>query len=125
MEELVQEGKIQNYGVSSYAAFRQSSLSQFYMNLENVYEIAQRVGGDKNNFNYVAAPVSVVMPEAYIEEHQFVKSRACYLVQAAEHFKINLMTTQPLYGGLLSQTPLSTGQLLSKHLHAKHLNLIR
>lgn len=70
-------------------------------------------------------PISVVMPEAFVEDNQYIEQNPCFLVQAADHFKINLMAVQPLYHGLLSHTPLPTSQLLSKHLHVKHINLIR
>ena len=125
LEEKVSEGVIKNYGISSWSGFRVPSTNNYWMSLEKLAEIAEAVGGKENNFNYISLPINLAMPEAFIEEYQFIGTESTNTLTAAERLRLNVMVGSPLMGGLMSQTPLPTTQLLSKNLVGKHLNLMR
>lgn len=100
------------------------------MPLEEVFKIARGIGGEKNSFNYIAAPMNIVMPELFIENYQLFfgdnkVGKNTKVLDIADFYKINVMTTSPIMGGLLSQTPLSSVDTNTKFIHTKHLNLLR
>jgi len=47
LEEMVRVGKLKFYGLATWSGFRVSSASRQYLNLREILDIAQRVGGAK------------------------------------------------------------------------------
>lgn len=68
LEEQVEKGKIQNYGIASYSCFRvKPTEDKMHLSLEKVYRLAEKVGGSDHHFTYVQVPMNVMMPEAFVE----------------------------------------------------------
>ena len=68
LESAVAAGKIRDYGIATYSSLRvKPSDIKMHLSLQRVAEVAERVGGSSNHFNYVQVPVNVMMPEAFCE----------------------------------------------------------
>lgn len=122
---MKQEGKIENYGITTWSALRKPSRDQFWMSLEEVANLANEVAGEANSFNYLTIPINLTMPEAFVEENQFLGGKPMIPLDVANAFKINVMSVSPFMSGYLSQTPLPSTELKSRQIHTKHLNLLR
>lgn len=70
---MVEDGKIKQYGLATYSSLRvKPSDAKMHLNLQKVARTAQKIVGEdkKHNFNFVQAPCSILMPEAFIEQWQ-------------------------------------------------------
>ena len=133
LEGAVQAGKIKNYGMATWLCFRaKSSEEKIYLNLQKVVELAEKVAGKDNHFNYIQAPINVMMPEAFIEPWQdFVEDRGedkvatkQILVAACNMLKMNLISSQPLFQGKLANLNLPN-QMGVFNTASRHLQLVR
>ena len=126
-----QNGKIVYYGVSSFAGFRSDTKSVSFLGLEDLNEIAVKVGGVNHGFRYICTPLNVVMMEPFLEKHQpkvlegknEVEFKST--LKLASELKLNVMTSSPFMSGFLHQIPLPTSTFKSRYLAVKHLNLLR
>lgn len=57
MEKSRQEGKIKYYGMSSWESFRVAPTHPNHLSLKSIAEIAQKVGGADNGFQFLQIPV--------------------------------------------------------------------
>lgn len=129
-EKKVQDGKIRSYGLATWACFRaKPKESKLHLNLQDIEKIAQKVGGEKHKFKYVQLPFNIIMPEAFLEKWQDVKTgdkttRETFF-QAAKACNINVITSSPLAQGLMIQVPLNVDLFKVANLGAKHLQFAR
>lgn len=95
-------------------------------------ELAEKIGGKDHHFRYIQVPVNVMMPEAFIEPWQEFKEEKDgntintkeILVAACNILKMNLITSQPLFQGKLSQLNLPN-KMGVYNTASRHLQLIR
>lgn len=63
--------KLQFYGLSTWLCFRaKPDEEKIHLSLQKVVELAQQVGGKDHGFRFVQVPMSVMMPEAFVEPWQ-------------------------------------------------------
>lgn len=131
LEELRSRGKINYYGVSSFAGFRVGSSDASFIGLQDLKRAAERVGGRSNGFQYISTPLNVAMMEPLLEKNQPKTAEGKNEVELksalklASELQLNVMTTSPFMSGFLHQVPLPTAVMKSRYLAVKHLNLIR
>ena len=134
MEQMVEEGKIKQYGLATYSSMRlKPTENKMHLNLQKVARLAQKVVGEdkEHNFKFVQVPCNVMMPEAFVEPWQpYEDSKGVVsnkqLVQSATEQKINVVFSQPLMQGMISQIPISRVAVPEVYnLTARHLQLIR
>jgi hypothetical protein len=133
LESAVQDGKIKNYGMATWLWFRSKpSEEKIYLSLQKVVELAEKIGGKDHHFRYIQVPINVMMPEAFVEPWQnFDEIRGeekvatkQILVAACNILKMNLISSQPLFQGKLSQLNLPN-QMGVFNTASRHLQLIR
>ena len=119
MEELVQEGKIGNYGMATYSSFRVKPTDhKMHLSLQKVNDLACKIGGEKtHHMRYLQVPINVMMPEAFVEPFQIVRDKGStedsiverpkILIGCCTDFQINVVGAQPLLQGLVANLPLS------------------
>ena len=68
-ESKRQSGDIQFYGMATWLCFRaKEEETNVYLSLQKCIELAEKVGGkDTHGFRFIQVPVSVLMPEAFVE----------------------------------------------------------
>ena len=103
--------------------------SSIHANLQNIYNIAEQVGGKDHGFRFVQAPINVMNPEAFVEKYQtFVKDDKAALGTLTAiccELEINLISSSPLLQGYLVNTPLENNTFNVKHNASKHIQFIR
>ena len=70
LEELRLLNKIRYYGLATWNSFRVQDSNKQYCSLQNIVELAEKIGGKDNGFKFVQCPINIVNPEAFIENYQ-------------------------------------------------------
>lgn len=113
LEGAVKAGKIGNYGLATWNAFRVPDGARDYISLQAVVEIAREVGGDGHHFRFVQLPFNLAMPEAYLLANQIVGKKSVSLLEAAAELGITVVGSATLYQGRLAHgLPKFVGQTL-------------
>lgn len=104
-------GDIQYYGMATWLCFRAKQEEEgIYLNLQKCIELAESIGGkDQHGFRFIQVPMSVLMPEAFIEKWQeFVQPDTAasqsdpenkILVAICNLLKMNVIASKPLLEG--------------------------
>jgi aryl-alcohol dehydrogenase-like predicted oxidoreductase len=125
-EELAEEKKIRSYGLATWLCFRSSPDNERrHLSLEKVVKVAQQVAGDKHRFTSVQMPMSLLMPEGFVQKWQSVGGKMEYMLSAARLLRVGVFTSAPFVQGSMLQVPLSSELLQCSSQGAKHLQLIR
>lgn len=142
-EERRQAGDIQYYGMATWLCFRaKPEEERIYLNFQKCVELAEAVGGKNHGMRFVQVPMSVLMPEAFVEKWQhfqpskaassaaadnlnatFETSESKILVQIANLLKINLIASKPLLEGRVHEIDIPT--VAGADIIGKHLQLMR
>tara|TARA_B100000315_G_scaffold260417_1_gene321590 strand:+ start:361 stop:1584 length:1224 start_codon:yes stop_codon:yes gene_type:complete len=88
LEKKVNAGLIKSYGIASWNGLRRLPNSPFYLDIEKLCEIANKIAGNNHHFHYLEIPLSIGMPYTY--------SRLKDLNE-----KLNIFTSASLYEGHL------------------------
>jgi aryl-alcohol dehydrogenase-like predicted oxidoreductase len=96
-EELVEDGKIRNYGIASWNAFLYEDGHTEYLSLREIMDIAQEAGGASNHFKYIESPFNLAKPHAYNYSNQKGPDGKYYtLMQVAQGYGLNLLASSSL-----------------------------
>lgn len=115
-ESKRQSGDIQFYGMATWLCFRaKEEETNIYLSLQKCIELAERIGGkDSHGFRFVQVPMSVMMPEAFVEKWQEFEDPSVsaatteekerkILVALCNLLKMNLIASQPLCQGRVKE----------------------
>ena len=94
-EKMVEMGMIKYYGVAVWNGFIDESTNE-HINLEDLVEIAIKVGGVNHNFKYIQTPFNIAKTSIYTMPSQKVKGEECTLLQAAHRLKIGVISSSSL-----------------------------
>jgi aryl-alcohol dehydrogenase-like predicted oxidoreductase len=94
-EKMVTMGLIKNYGVAVWNGFI-SEISGENINLEDLVNIAKKVGGENHHFKYIQTPFNIGKTSIYILPTQKVNGEECTLLQAAHRLKIGVISSSSL-----------------------------
>lgn len=94
-EKMVTKGMIKSYGVAVWNGFIDKSTNE-HINLEDLLEIAIKVGGENHNFKYIQTPFNMAKTSIYTIPTQTVKGEECTLLQAAHRLKIGVISSSSL-----------------------------
>jgi aryl-alcohol dehydrogenase-like predicted oxidoreductase len=95
-EKMVEKGMIKNYGVAVWNAFINPKNSKEHINLEDLVQIAQKVGGNEHHFKYIQTPFNLAKTSIYTMPTQTVKQEECTLLQAAHRLNIGVISSSSL-----------------------------
>jgi aryl-alcohol dehydrogenase-like predicted oxidoreductase len=102
-EEYRKRGKLRYYGMATWNCFTTQPKSPNYLSLRDVIQIANDVGGADNGFKFIQLPYNSFMTEPYTYRNQQVSDSSQYvsILNAADHFRIHVFTSIPLFQGKL------------------------
>ena len=84
LESAVEEGKIKNYGLATWKAFRLPEENGQSISLAQAKNLArQSAGGENDHFRFIQLPLSLPMPEAVLMPTQRVGDRLLPAIEAA------------------------------------------
>ena len=101
-----------------------------YCNLQEIVELAEKIGGNNHGMRFVQVPINIMHPEAFVENYQNYKKEdkgvtAVTLTAVCNSLKINLISSSPLMQGYIVNLPLENNLFNVKNQSAKHIQLIR
>lgn len=78
LEEMVEAGKIKQYGLATYSSMRvKPSEQKMHLNLQKTVRLAQEIVGEdkEHNFKFIQVPCNAIMPEAFVEPWQAIEDK--------------------------------------------------
>lgn len=105
LEENVQKGKIQYYGLATWNAFRESVGRAESISLEKVVQCAEKAGGTSHHFKVIQFPYNMAMLEAMALAGQTLQGKQYPILSVAYHFGISAMISAPLLQKQLLDLP--------------------
>lgn len=121
-EEKVREGKIKAYGIAVWNAFTYDISNPEYISIEDVYDVACRVGGANHHFKYLQLPFNIAKTNAYSVANQKMSDGKFYTpLQVAHKLGLGVMSSSSLLQMHLFQKPFKpeVGYVLDRHMVLK------
>lgn len=79
LEEKVNQGKIKNYGMATFNCFRSPPEEKgIFVSLYRCFEMAEKVAGKNNHFNFVQVPLNTVCFETVFQEWQYLPNEIVF-----------------------------------------------
>ena len=104
LESAVQEGKIRQYGLATWNAFRVPHSARESISIEAAVLCAHSIAADSHHFRYLQLPYNLGMPEAYAQSNQVVDGQSVTILEACRQLDISVMASASML-----QSRLSTG----------------
>ncbi len=102
LEKQVKSGRLSDYGMATWSAFRLPEGSRDFVGLADVVELAREVGGGDHHFRFIQLPFSLAMPEAYGLANQRSGKQKKSLLAAATELGLAVMGSASLHQGQLA-----------------------
>lgn len=103
LENKVDQGKIQFYGVATWDGLRMYPDDKHYLPLRGLVEFAKMAGGDNHHFRFVQVPFNLKMSEAFTVKNQIVEKKQMSLLEAASCLDLSVVTSAPIMQNRLAK----------------------
>jgi len=105
LEQRVQDGVIRFYGIATWQGLRANPKARGYLSLEELAQVATRVGGASHHFRLIQVPYNLAMPEAYAFQNQTVRGDAVSVLEAAGRLDLSVVVSASLLQSQLARLP--------------------
>ncbi len=96
-EKYRSHNKIRYYGMATWTCFRVEPTSKEYLSLEEVINLAAKVGGREHGFRFIQLPYNLAYSEALLLKNQSVGSeKNLNILEAAERLNVKVFASAPL-----------------------------
>lgn len=95
-EKLCDNGCMKYYGIAVWNGFIDQKGLNEHINLEDLVNIAKKVGGENHRFKYIQTPFNIAKTSIYTMPTQSVKGEACTLLQATHRLGIGVISSSSL-----------------------------
>jgi aryl-alcohol dehydrogenase-like predicted oxidoreductase len=102
LEQAVVDGRIANYGLATWTAFRSLTDTPDYLSLTQIVALANEVAGSNHHLRYVQLPYNLFMTEAFAFQNQQVGEAFTSAIAAAAELELTVMVSAPLMQGRLA-----------------------
>ncbi len=99
------EGVIKYYGLATWECFRTASDNAMYLSLEDIVNMAKKIGGADHGFRFVQAPYNMYLDQILMQKNQRCGGKEVSFLDAALECGI----------GVFSSVPFMQGQLLAQN----------
>jgi aryl-alcohol dehydrogenase-like predicted oxidoreductase len=90
--------KIRYYGMATWTCFRVPPDNREYLSLEEVVNLAKKIGGKQHGFRFIQLPYNLAYSEALLLKGQNVGTeKNLTILEAAEKLNIKVFTSIPLF----------------------------
>ena len=103
LESEVAAGKIRFYGMATWNGFRQEGRARDAMQLAEIAQLAEDIGGDHNHFRFVQLPFNLAMTEALTLGNQSFRGNDKTVMEAASEHDITLVASASLLQGQVAR----------------------
>ena len=100
-EQKRDEGKIKFYGMATWECFRVTKENPQYLSLEDVVEMAKKIGGDNHGFKFIQLPFNMTYDQALLSKNQTIQSKPVSILESAVTLGIGVFTSVPFMQGRL------------------------
>jgi aryl-alcohol dehydrogenase-like predicted oxidoreductase len=100
-ESKRREAKIRFYGLATWECFRVQPDNPQFLQLSEVVQLAQTVGGQEHGFRFIQLPYNMYLDQALMMKNQSFDGKQDSILQAAKHYEIGVFTSVPLMQGKL------------------------
>ena len=100
-EQKRDEGKIKFYGMATWECFRVTKDNSQYLSLEDVVEMAKKIGGDNHGFKFIQLPFNMNYDQALLAKNQTVQNKPVSILESAVTLGIGVFTSVPFMQGRL------------------------
>ena len=100
-EQKRDEGKIKFYGMATWECFRVNKENPQYLSLEDVVEMAKKIGGDNHGFKFIQLPYNMNYDQALLSKNQTIQSKSVSILESAVTLGIGVFTSVPFMQGRL------------------------
>ncbi len=101
-EKYRYNNKIKYYGLATWTCFRVSRDKLDYLLLEDIYDLARKIGGSTHGFRFIQLPFNLVYNEAFFLKNQTVgNEKNLNILTAAKKLNVGVFTSVPLLQGRL------------------------
>lgn len=100
-EQKRAEGKIKFYGMATWECFRVTKDNSQYLSLEDVVEMAKKIGGDNHGFKFIQLPFNMNYDQALLAKNQTVQNKPVSILESAVTLGIGVFTSVPFMQGRL------------------------
>ena len=101
-EKYRSSNKIRYYGMATWTCFRVPATNKEYLSLEEVVNLAHKVGGSEHGFRFVQLPYNLAYSEALLLKSQSVGSnKNVNILEAANLLNVKVFASAPLLQGRL------------------------
>lgn len=105
LESQVAAGRIRMYGTATWNGLRANPQHHGYLSLQELVDLARRVGGESHHFRVIQLPFNLSMPEAYAFKNQTVAGEQVSVLEAAARLGISVVVSASLLQSQLVTLP--------------------
>ena len=102
-EQKRDEGKIKFYGMATWECFRVPNDNTQYLSLEDMVNMAKKVGGENHGFKFIQLPFNLYYDQALLGKTQTLQNKPVSVLESATRLDIGVFTSVPLMQGRLLQ----------------------
>ncbi len=103
LEALVDENKIESYGIATWEGLRVEPRESNYLSLEEVYARAESAGGKNHNFRAVQLPFNLGMSEALTQANQPLDEEPLTPLECCNRLGLLVATSASILQGRLAE----------------------
>ena len=100
-EQKRDEGKIKFYGMATWECFRVKDNDPQHLSLEDIVEMAKKIGGDNHGFKFIQLPYNMNYDQALLAKNQVIQNKPVSVLESAVTLGIGVFTSVPFMQGRL------------------------
>ena len=100
-EQKRDEGKIKFYGMATWECFRVKDNDPQHLSLEDIVEMAKKIGGDNHGFKFIQLPYNMNYDQALLGKNQIIQNKPVSILESAVTLGIGVFTSVPFMQGRL------------------------
>ena len=100
-EQKRDEGKIKFYGMATWECFRVQDNDPQHLSLEDIVQMAKKIGGDDHGFKFIQLPYNMNYDQALLGKNQIVENKPVSILESAVTLGIGVFTSVPFMQGRL------------------------
>ena len=102
-EGLRRSEKIRYYGLATWSCFRLPEGSEPYLGIEEVFNLARKIGGEEHGFRFVQIPFNHLANEVYLIRNQSLEGEMISALEVCRRLGIGVFASVPLMQGQVLQ----------------------
>ena len=112
LERKAKEGRIRWYGTATWTGYRANPNAAEHLSLQELVEIARRIGGEAHHFRVIQLPYNLAMPEALVFKSQLVNGAWMSPLEAAAALGLSVVISASLLQSRLTSLPAALTRLI-------------